>query len=224
MKAKVIQARWMAAGAAFMVWASEAATFDDVQFWVGQGTNRAILVIDWADGLAPEALFWGYQWDGDATGLDMLLAVVRADWRLFGHLGQFGWGTAVFGLGYDRDGDGAFGVSPDPGFDAAGVAWSTNPNDSRVATDAEDHWREGWNSGYWAYYLKSDEASAWGASMVGAADRVLTDGVWDGWRFAPGFTATPPGSAVPAVPEPSTLGMLLLGLGAGAWLCRRSRM
>lgn len=223
MKRKAIRNVCVAAVAVWMGTTTRAATLDDVQFWVGSGTNRAILVIDWADGLGPEALFWGYQWNGNATGLDMLLAVVRADSRLFAHLGQYGWGTAVFGLGYDRDGDTFFGVNPDPGFDALGVAWSLNPNDGRTAVDLEDHWREGWNSGYWAYYLKADENAPWTPSMVGAADRSLSDGVWDGWRFAPGFVASPPGAAVPAVPEPAAVSLWLAGLGGWLWLRRRPR-
>ncbi|MCS7090210.1 MAG: PEP-CTERM sorting domain-containing protein [Verrucomicrobiota bacterium] len=205
---------WIPAVAVGLVQELGAAGSDDVQFWAGHGTNRAVLVIDWADGLGPESLLWGYRWNGTATGLDMLLTVVRADSRLYCHLGQYGWGTAVFGLGYDLDGDDSFGVNPAPGFDAEGVAWSLSPNDSRVAVDADDHWREGWNTGYWAYYVRADENSPWTSSMVGAADRVLTAGSWDGWRFASGFVASPPGSAVPAVPEPTALVLLLLG---GSW-------
>ena len=218
--------RWMgiAALTAMVAGPARAGTMGGIEFWVGSGTNQAAVVIDWADGLAPESLVWGYQWNGDATGLDMLLAVIRADSRLFGHLGQYAWGTAVFGLGYDRDGDGVFGVSPAPGFDADGVAWSLSPDDSRTATDTDDHWREGWNNGFWAYYVSSDAGATWTSSQVGAADRVLTSGAWDGWRFAPGFNSAPPGTPVPApVPEPAMPVLLGIGLAGWAWVRRRSR-
>jgi hypothetical protein len=215
---------WMGVGLVVALGSDRApaATFADIEFWVGSGTNQAALVIDWADGLGPESLVWGYQWNGDATGLDMLLAVVRADSRLFAHLGQYGWGTAVYGLGYDRNGNGVFGVSPDPGFDAQGVALSLSPNDARAATDAGDHWREGWNTGYWAYYLSSDGGTTWTSSSVGVASRVLVSGAWDGWRFAPGFSAQPPGVPVPApVPEPGTVALVLMGLAG--WIGLRGR-
>lgn len=221
---KTWKLRWSSAACAgLLVMTTAAVTFDDIEFWVGSGTNRAALVIDWADGLSPESLLWGYQWNGQATGLDMLLAVVRADSRLFAHLGQYAWGTAVFGLGYDLNGNGIFSVSPAPGFDAQGVAWSLSPNDARTAEDPGDHWREGWNTGYWAYYVKAAWDSPWASSMVGAADRTLSAGAWDGWRFAPGFAGAPPGVPVPApVPEASAWSLLLLGGGLLAWARRRS--
>ena len=63
-------------------------TFDDIEFWVGTGANRAALVIDWVEGSTePPALVWGYRWDGTARGSDMLTAIVAADPRLFAKLG-----------------------------------------------------------------------------------------------------------------------------------------
>ncbi|MEJ5237327.1 MAG: PEP-CTERM sorting domain-containing protein [Limisphaera sp.] len=223
MQKRMLLLGWGSAACAGLLGVNSAgATFDEVQFWVGTGTNRAALVIDWADGLGPESLLWGYQWNGQASGLDMLVAVVRADARLFAHLGQYAWGTAVFGLGYDRNDNGIFSVTPAPGFDADGVAWSLSPNDARTADDPADHWREGWNNGFWAYYTKSTADDPWASSMVGAADRVLSDGVWDGWRFAPGFAGQPPGTPAPApVPEPTGWVLFLLGGGLLAWARRQ---
>jgi hypothetical protein len=189
-----------------------AASLDDIQFWAGAGAHRAALVIDWQDAQAPQSLLWGFRWDGTATGLDMLQAVVSADPRLYAHLGQFGWGTAVFGLGYDLNGNGAFAVNPPVAFDSGGLALDTNPDDARAAVDAGDHWREGWNTGFWAYYLKGSSGDAWESAMTGAADRVLSDGAWDGYSFAAGFVSAAPGEPVPAaVPEPGTLVLLVLG-------------
>jgi len=189
-----------------------AASLDDIQFWAGTGTHRAALVIDWQDAQAPQSLLWGFRWDGTATGLDMLQAVVSADPRLYAHLGQFGWGTAVFGLGYDLNDNGVFAVAPPVAFDSGGLAVDTNPDDARAAVDAGDHWREGWNTGFWAYYLKGSSGDAWESAMTGAADRVLSDGAWDGYSFAAGFVSAAPGEPVPAaVPEPGTLALLALG-------------
>ncbi len=202
--------------------AASTATLDDIQIWAGSGANRAALVIDWNDGKEPESLLWGYRWDGTATGLDMLQAVVGADARLFAHLGQFVWGTAVFGLGYDLNASGSFAVDPLLAFDAHGLAveaGAANANDARGPADSADHFVEGWSSGFWAYYLKDSAAGAWTSAMTGAADRVLMDGAWDGYSFAAHFASSPPGEPVAAVPEPGALS--LLGFGLVVLLCAR---
>ena len=59
-------------------------TFDDIQYWVGNGSNKAALVIEWHDGNRPDAMVWGYRWDGEATGHDMIVAIAQADPRLDG--------------------------------------------------------------------------------------------------------------------------------------------
>ena len=35
-------------------------SFEDIQFWVGSGSNRAALVIELHDGTQPDAMVWGY--------------------------------------------------------------------------------------------------------------------------------------------------------------------
>jgi len=200
---------------------ARAVTFDDIQYWVGTGSNRAGFVVDWNDGKAAESLVWGYRWDGTATGEDMLTAIVTADSRLFVHLsGSGGYGVAMFGLGYDLDNDGVFGVSPALAFDAGGLSVGT-PNDSRVPTDSADHWKEGWMSaGYWSYWLGgAGDSPSWGFSGVGMSGRTLTNNAWDGWSWAAGFNASTPSEPVPAVPEPASL---VLGVGMLGAMRRRN--
>ena len=202
--------------------AASAATFDEIQFWVGSGPNRAALVIDWNDGKSAESILWGYRWDGAATGQDMLEAVVNADPRLFAHFGNYEWGTAVLGIGYDLNNSGGFAVSPSLAFDGMGVALDTNPDDARAPADTADHWLEGWNNGFWAYYLRASTAENWASAMTGAGGRALADGVWDGFSFAAGFASSDPSAPMPAsVPEPSLIS--LLTLGAFAIVCLRRR-
>jgi hypothetical protein len=56
--------------------------------------------------------------------------------------------------------------------------------------------------GYWHYWTKEAESDPWAYASVGAADRLMLDGGWDGWVY---------GTAAPPVPEPGTA--LLVGLG-----------
>ena len=58
---------------------SEEATidFNDILFWVGEGTNEAVMAVNWAD----TALAWGYRWNGTATVEDMMNHIAAADPR-----------------------------------------------------------------------------------------------------------------------------------------------
>lgn len=203
------------------------ASLDDIQFWAGSGDNRAALVIDWNDGKSQESLLWGYRWNGSATGLDMLQAVVSADSRLYAYLADFSFGRSILGIGYDLNDSGGFAVNPALTFNQFGIALdsgSGNANDSRAAADSGDHYVEGWNSGYWAYYLKSGATEPWGSAPTGASGRPLTDGAWDGYSFALGFSGAAPGESVAAVvPEPGAIPLLVLGLLMSGFRLRLAR-
>lgn len=87
----------VAAGLAAALVASSPAwgfSFDDIHYWVGTGTNRVGISIDWG-GMAKA---WGYRWNGDTAKLgDAIRAIAREDYRL--HIGEsYGY---VTGLGYD---------------------------------------------------------------------------------------------------------------------------
>ncbi len=205
--------------------------FTDIQFWVGTGSKKAGLIIDWKDGKNPASLAWGYRWDGDKKGEDMLAAIVRADPRLYVHVSSSGaYGVALFGTGYDLN-DNGFATSPALTF-VNGISVGT-PNDNRMATDPGDHYREGWwTAGYWSYWLRSSTTSAWTYSGVGMSGRVLEDGCWDGWSWAGASQAAvapvQPVAAVPptlaAVPEPAGLAPLFLTVsGMGGLFLRRFR-
>lgn len=202
----------------FLLWNAQASraqiTFDDIRFWVGSGANRAALVIDWNSGAAPQSLVWGYRWDGPATGLTLFEAIAAADPRFY-----YEWVPglergAVFGIGFDVDGDGFSKSDPD------------------------DRYQEGWfANGFWAYYIdtvpgssiptEGPSANRWRFSPTGLASRTLVDGSWDGWSWAPNFRATRPSVPVPVsapVPEPGTL-VLFGGLSTtgAAFVVRRRK-
>ena len=50
---------------------------NDILYWVGEGTNEAVMAVNWAD----TALAWGYRWDGTATVADMMAHIAAADPR-----------------------------------------------------------------------------------------------------------------------------------------------
>lgn len=166
-------------------------SFDDIEYWVGEGSNRAAVVIDWSDQSPdPPALAWGYRWDGDAKGRDMLLAVLTADDRLFAKLGgSASNAVAVYGLGYDADNDGEFGLDDGTVFDEVGIAF-TGPADLGQATDAGDDYAEGWFTGFW-HYGKADinpyDGGSWDGTPSPMFERALSDGAWDSWTFSPTF-------------------------------------
>lgn len=184
-------------------------SFNDVEYWIGSGSNEAAFVVDWNDGIEAQSLAWGYRWDGTATGEDMLIEIVTTDPELYAKISTpGGYGVALYGLGYDVDHDG-FSLSDGTVF-TDGLAVS-EPSDGTSAVDPNDHYAEGWYSaGYWSYWL-SDDGVEWSFSGTGMSGRALTDGVWDGWSWAPSFDSTAPSEPVAAVPEPMTA--MLFGLG-----------
>jgi hypothetical protein len=206
-------------------------SFDDIDYWVGTGPNRAALVIQWNDDISPGALAWGYRWSGNATGLDMINAVAGnttitdpgenlvgslsgADSRLVAGVVRYSFGDSIFSLVYS-------GSSP-----------------ARTQAD--------WFSGYWEYLIFGGnfEYTNWGdtepslyntpgsplysnvnwfSSPIGMGFRQLVDGSWDALSFAPDFSGVPvvQPEAV-AVPEPAALG--LVGLGGLLLIYARRRI
>ncbi len=82
-------------------------TFDDIHYWVGGGTNRAAVVLDWNNGQPRSSLAWGIRWDGASTNVtEWLRRLAREDRRLHAALRVENWGTWVLGFGYDANGNG----------------------------------------------------------------------------------------------------------------------
>ncbi len=93
--------------------------FGDIDYWVGSGSNQAALIIDFATPDGPSSYAWGYRWDGAATGEDLFNAITGtttienpdgevigtlagADSRLSARMVAYGFGNAVFGIGYNE--------------------------------------------------------------------------------------------------------------------------
>ncbi len=192
-------------------------SFDDIEFWVGSGSNESAFVVDWHD----QCLVWGYRWDGEATGEDMLIAICEADSR-FHALAYYtgpGLGSALGGIGYDTDNDGIYGITDgtvtydqDTMVDGF-VATDGYDFDDWTSTDSRDNWYSGWYDGYWSYWL--EDGSGWNYSGVGMSSRILTDGCWDGWSWADfaqyGYGSAPEDMQAAPVPEPATIALLCIG-------------
>ena len=54
--------------------------FTQIEYWVGTGGNKAILIVNFCN--KSKALAWGYKWDGTKTVAQMLNAIDSADNRL----------------------------------------------------------------------------------------------------------------------------------------------
>lgn len=93
--------------AAFSARINTTFTLDSIDYWVGDGENRAALVISWHDGKSSDNLVWGYRWPQGTTasGYQMIRAVAKSDPR-FLLLSQFTSPNAADTLGYTIDGIG----------------------------------------------------------------------------------------------------------------------
>lgn len=72
-------------------YASSAYTSEMVQFWVGEGANSAVFVVDFVTDVYGEAVSyaWGYRFDGSTDGTEMLADIAAADVNLTINAGPF---------------------------------------------------------------------------------------------------------------------------------------
>ncbi len=72
----------------------EAATIaaSDILYWVGEGSNEAILAVNWAD----TALAWGYRFDGEKSVGDMMNDIAAADSRFSIEMGDYGLANILY--------------------------------------------------------------------------------------------------------------------------------
>ncbi len=182
--------------------------FDDVQYWIGTGANRAALVIDFNDSATTEAWLWGYRWDGTATAEDMVSTIVTADPYLFWFESAPGsFGVSVFGFGYDADQDGgafSFGGTLQP--PATGPWDSSGADDvSNGPTDTDDQFASAWLSGdFWGLLLSSDSGVSWAGASTGITGHTLTNDEWIGLSFG-GFPSPDPSAWQAATAPPASV-------------------
>lgn len=207
-------------------------TLSNIQYWVGTGTNQSAFVVSWNDGISPDNLVFGYNWDAPASGAaptvyTMMEALQAADPYL-----QF---TA--NPRYDSPSDGQYavysgfynltgGAGPD-----VGVPGNLGGREEGSAP-AGDHYEEGWEiNGFWGELLGDGnpyDGGSWDSnSPQGLAVDTLTNDGWFGLSFSTDLTNyTIPNPGDPSaffplpIPEPSGRYLLPLGL-AGFFVSRK---
>lgn len=178
--------------------AANTTTFDDIKYWVGTGSNQAAFVVQWNDGKDSDALIWGFRWNGNATGEDMLKAIAKADRRFFSLLYQDApsGGTEIGGLGFDLNEAKTIGLYKDvnvtyPFYPLNGVVKTTGYDfDKYTVIDTDDHWQSGWNNGKWSYWIKNTTGD-FNSFDLGATKRTLVNGSWDVWNYKPNNVELP---------------------------------
>jgi hypothetical protein len=161
-------------------------TFEDIKYWVGEGNNKAMLVIQWNDKKSPAALVWGYRWNGTKYGYDMIDDIAKADERFF-HL-RFGagyLGYAIAGIGFDISGDAKIsnGGSCQSPVDGSVDADKYDFDYWKLCAGTSARWSAGWYEAYWSYWVSDNIKGKWEYSGLGASSRVLTNNSVDAWYF-----------------------------------------
>jgi hypothetical protein len=159
---------------------------DDIQCWIGEGENRAILVVQWNDGKEPAALVWGYRWNGTKYGIDMIMDIAKADNRFFLLTHATGpMGNTAAGFGYDISGNNSIQLrAPDGSLKTLVdgiVQTDAYDYDDWSCTDPTAHWKAGWYLNYWSYWVADNIGSKWEYSNLGASSRKLTNNSVDAW-------------------------------------------
>lgn len=136
----------------------------------------------------------------------------------------------AFGYKYDGTQTGADFLTALSSGTALTVSSSTSSYGVLVSSFGfNGHFKDSPGNSYWAYFTGTN-GQDWTYSEIGASDRTLSNGSWDGWSWDPdyhtGEDAAPRPLTPAAVPEASSavsLGVLAL-LGAGAFAVRRRKV
>lgn len=187
--AKIILILLTTVSAPAMVAQGSTFSANDVEFWVGTGTNQSVLVVDWdGSSSADVSLVWGYRWSNPTTTEDMLLAVLAADPRMYAKISPpQASGVALYGVGYDQNANGSFDLSDNTSFNSSGFSMTAAPfYPVATATENADWYAEGWEDAFWNFANAEENpfhSGSWSTAMVGISNRVLSDGSWDSLAF-----------------------------------------
>jgi uncharacterized protein (TIGR02145 family) len=182
-------------------------TFSDIQYWVGSGTDSAMLIIQWNDGKKPEALAYGYRWEAGQrkSGNDMIIDIAKADKRFF----YLKYSGVIGGIGFNASGEAKIGIDGGSCQSPADGSVEThiyNFDSWKICNDADARWFAGWYDGYWGYYTSENANRVLNYSEVEASSRVLKNKSIDAWNAMPGFSKFPLSAITPiSIPSSSSV-------------------
>lgn len=164
-------------------------SFDDINYWVGSGSNQAAVVVKWNDGKSDDALVWGYKWNGEVKAIDMLKDIAKTDARFYMLLNEGGT-VNIGGIGFDLNGKNTTAIINNgnvtyPLYPVDGlVKVTTSEFDGYTILDAEDHWGAGVSTaGVWNYLVMNDGESAFSAESESVLNKVVANNSWNAWNF-----------------------------------------
>jgi hypothetical protein len=164
---------WLAIASLFVTVKASAVSFNDVQFWIGTGTNRAALVIEWSTPestnfstvpapIADKSLVWGYRFNGTTTAAQMFDAITAADSRLYAiEVFYPGYGASVQGIGFHLGGGGDLGITDGSVTNYFTNGLLTNATvyvDAAAALNPGDLYWSGWNGPNWELWTELGDA------------------------------------------------------------------
>ena len=167
-------------------------TFDDIHYWIGEGTNRIAVIFDFHDGSKPQTSFaWGYRWNGSAPSMKTIVdAIVAEDPRLHAFISSSEYGSFVKAFGYDLDDDGGTFERVYNSEIQATASVASDEDDifpspeSYSEIDDEGHfvsmgtsWLQLWGTG------ESLTDVGWAMTPNGIDGTFPTNGQWVCWRF-----------------------------------------
>jgi hypothetical protein len=164
---------WLALVGLLFASKSPAVSLNDIQFWIGSGTNRAALVVEWTTPesllyttvpapIADKSLVWGYRFNGTATGAQMFNAIVAADPRLYAvEVFYAGYGTSVQGIGFHLAGGSDLGITDGTTTNFFIHGLLTNATvyiDAAAPLNPGDLYWGGWNGPNWELWTELGDA------------------------------------------------------------------
>lgn len=167
-------------------------SFEDIRYWIGEGTNRIAVIFDFHDGSKPQTSFaWGYRWNGTATNMTEIVGQISAlDPRLHAFISTSTYGSFVDAFGYDLDDDGGTFERVYNSEIQATASVASDEDDifpspeSYSGIDDEGHfvsmgtsWLQLWGTG------ESLTDVGWAMTPNGIDGTFPTNGQWVCWRF-----------------------------------------
>jgi hypothetical protein len=110
---------------------------DDIEFWVGTGSNTSMVIIAWDENYSGDdfALVWGVRWSGNVTALDLVDSIATHDSRLTYDFSTAQGSHLMLDISYN---DGTLvGNSPSGWCYYLNNAWAMNAYDSQPITDGD---------------------------------------------------------------------------------------